>query len=64
MDEITLVVQVNGKLRDKISVPKGISREDLEAKVLAEPKISKHLAGKEVVKVIIVPEKLVNLVVK
>jgi leucyl-tRNA synthetase len=64
MDEITLVIQVNGKVRDKLDVPKDISREDLEAKVMSEPRIAKHLEGKKVVKTIVVPGKLVNIVVK
>lgn len=64
MDEITLVIQINGKVRDKLDVPKNISKEDLQAKVLAEPRIKKYIEGKEVVKVVIVPGKLINVVVK
>ena len=64
MDEVNVVVQVNGKLRDKIDVPRGIEQSELKDKVLAEPKIAKYLEGKQIIKVIIVPEKLVNIVIK
>ncbi|MDS1029426.1 leucine--tRNA ligase [Bacillota bacterium LX-D] len=64
MDEITIVVQISGKVRDKIDVPRGLGKEELEAKILAEPKVNKYIAGKQVVKVVIVPDKLVNVVVK
>jgi leucyl-tRNA synthetase len=63
-EEITLVVQVNGKLRDRISVPVSITEE--EAKQLAQDsaKVRPHIEGKQTVKEIYVPQKLVNLVVK
>ena len=57
-------VQVNGKLRGRISVPHGTSREGLEKVALADGKIQASVAGKTVVKVIVVPEKLVNIVVR
>jgi len=61
-DTMTIVVQVNGKLRDTIEVPVDISEEDL--KVAARtPKVEKHLEGKAVRKVVVVPKKLVNFVV-
>jgi leucyl-tRNA synthetase len=63
-EEVTLVVQVNGKLRDRITVP--ISITEAEAKRLAREskRVAAHLGGKTVVKEIYVPGKLVNLVVK
>ncbi len=61
-DVITVVVQVNGKLRGKVEVPAGASREDLEKAALAERSIQNHIAGKTVRKVIVVPGKLVNVV--
>jgi leucyl-tRNA synthetase len=64
MDEVNIVVQVNGKVRDKLDVLRGISEEELKAKVLSEPKIAKHIEGKQIVKVISVPDKLINIVVK
>ncbi len=63
-DMIEVPVQINGKLRSLISVPVATSEDDLRARVWADAKIQTALAGKEVVKVIVVPGKLVNLVVK
>jgi leucyl-tRNA synthetase len=62
-DEVTLVVQVNGKLRDRILVPVGISEEDARQAALASEAVQKHLAGVTPRKVIVVPGKLVNIVV-
>jgi leucyl-tRNA synthetase len=61
-DEVTIAVQVNGKLRDTLSAPKGASREDLEALALASDNVARSLAGKPLRKVIVVPDRLVNLV--
>ena len=61
-DQITLIVQVNGKLRDKIVVPVGISKEDAEKTALASPGAAPFLEGKEIRKVIVVPGRLVNIV--
>ncbi len=57
-------VQVNGKLRTKITAPFGTPREDLEAQALADPRVQAFTQGKQIVKVIVVPDKLVNIVVK
>ena len=62
-DEITLIVQVNGKLRDRIVVPVDISKEDAEKTALASPGAAPFLEGQEVRKVIIVPGRLVNIVI-
>ena len=62
-DEIDLIVQVNGKLRDKISVPAGISKEEAEKVALASETVQKFLEGKTPRKVIVVQGKLVNIVV-
>ncbi len=61
-DEVTVAVQVKGKLRDTLVVAKGTSREDLEALALASDKVQRALDGAEVRKVIVVPDRLVNLV--
>ncbi len=61
-DEVTLVVQVNGKLRDRITVPVGIGDEDAKAAALSSEVIQKFLEGKPPRKVILVPGKLVNIV--
>ncbi len=61
-DEITIAVQVKGKLRDTLTVAKGTSKEDLEALALASEKVQRALDGAEIRKVIVVPDRLVNLV--
>jgi leucyl-tRNA synthetase len=61
-DEVTIAVQVNGKLRDTLSAPKGTSREDLEALAMTSDNVARILAGKPPRKVIVVPDRLVNLV--
>ena len=61
-DTLQIVVQVNGKLRGKISVPNGAAKEEIEKIALANDKVSSHLTGKTVKKVILVPGKLVNIV--
>jgi len=63
VEEITLIVQVNGKLRDRIVVPVDISKEEAEKTALASPGAEPYLEGKEVRKVILVPGRLVNIVV-
>jgi leucyl-tRNA synthetase len=63
-DEIEIVVQVNGKVRQKLSVPAEIDEESLKAQSLGDPRIQEWTNGKEVKKVIVVPKKLVNIVVK
>lgn len=62
-EEITLIVQVNGKLRDRIMVAPGIPDEDMRAKALASEAVLRELDGREPKKVIIVPGRLVNVVV-
>ncbi|WP_033920593.1 leucine--tRNA ligase [Sphingomonas sp. 37zxx] len=61
-DEVTIAIQVNGKLRDTLTVPKGMAREDVEAAALASPNVLRVLDGKPPRKVIVVPDRLVNLV--
>jgi leucyl-tRNA synthetase len=63
-EEAEVVIQVNGKLRGRINVAFGTPREALEKLVLADSKVQPLLDGKQVVKVIVVPDKLVNIVVK
>lgn len=63
-DEIEIVLQIKGKVRAKVVVPKDSSREDLEKIALANDKIQAEVAGKDIVKVIAVPNKLVNIVIK
>jgi leucyl-tRNA synthetase len=63
-DEIEIPVQVNGKLRGKVVVPAGATDDQVKQAALADEKVQAAIAGKQVVKVIVVPGKLVNLVVK
>ncbi len=63
-DEITVVVQVNGKVRDRMTVAAGLGEEELREAALERPKIAAILGGKAVVKSVVVPGKLVNFVVK
>ena len=63
-DTVEVVVQVNGKLRDRVEAPAGAADEDLLELAKASQKVASHLEGKQTVKEIVVPDKLVNLVVK
>jgi len=62
-DTFELVVQVNGKVRDRLDVETGLSEDELVALAQASPRVRSHLDGFEVRKTIVVPEKLVNFVV-
>jgi leucyl-tRNA synthetase len=63
-ETITIVVQVNGKVRDRFDAPADIGEEDAKAQALATPGARKFLADKQTLKVIYVPGRLVNIVVK
>ena len=63
-DEVEVIVQVNGKLRAKISMDANISKEDMEKIALENDKVQVAIEGKNIVKVIAVPKKLINIVVK
>jgi leucyl-tRNA synthetase len=63
-DTFELVCQVNGKVRDRVRAATGSSREQLEALALATHGVQTHLDGHEVVKVIVVPDKMVIVVVR
>lgn len=63
-DEIEVVVQVLGKVRAKVQVAKDISKEELENVALADSKVQEFIEGKTIVKVVVIPGKLVNIVVK
>jgi len=62
-DTIEMPVQINGKVRDHIVVPAKAGKEEVERTALDDPKIQRHLEGKTVRKVIVVPQKLINIVV-
>jgi leucyl-tRNA synthetase len=62
-EEVTVIVQVNGRVRSKISTAKDSKEDTIKEKVLADENVKRHLSGKPVNKFIVVPNKLVNLVV-
>ena len=61
---LNVVIQVNGKLRDRVEADSGASEDELLDIARSSEKVRRHLDGKEIVKEIVVPGKLVNLVVK
>lgn len=63
-DEIEIPVQINGKLRSRVLASPDATNEDLEKLALADEKITEHTDGKQIVKIIVVPKRLVNIVVK
>jgi len=63
-DTVPIVVQVNGKVRDRFDAAPGTGRPELEASARALPNAAQHLDGRDVVKVVVVPDKLVNFVVR
>jgi leucyl-tRNA synthetase len=63
-DTVTIAVQINGKLRETFDAAAGASKDELEKSALELEKVKAQLEGKELAKVIVVPGKIVNLVVK
>jgi leucyl-tRNA synthetase len=63
-DVVEVAVQVNGKLRDRIQAPRDAVREQLESLARERPNVARHLDGQDVVKVVVVPGRLVNFVVR
>jgi leucyl-tRNA synthetase len=61
-DEVTLAIQVNGKLRDTLTAPRGLDRAAAETLALGSDKVQRQLAGAVPRKVIVVPDRLVNVV--
>jgi leucyl-tRNA synthetase len=64
VDEIELPIQINGKVRDRIKVSVDVSKEELQDKVFTLPRVQEFTEGKTVVKFILVPKKIINIVVK
>ena len=64
VEEMTIVIQVNGRVRDRLVVPVDMAEDELKERALALPRVQEFVDGKKVVKVILVPGKLVNIVVK
>jgi leucyl-tRNA synthetase len=63
-DTVKIAVQVNGKLKATIDISKNISKDDAIATAKNEPKVAEFIAGKDIVKEIYVPGKIVNIVIK
>jgi leucyl-tRNA synthetase len=63
-DEIEIVVQVNGKVRDRLSVAPDTPQDELERLAHASPRVQAHVNGQAIVKTVVVPGKLVNVVVR
>jgi leucyl-tRNA synthetase len=63
-DAVELAVQVNGKVRGRVTVPREAGEDQIRAKALAEPKVAEHVDGKRIVKFVVVPGRLVSLVVQ
>ncbi|MDC4459545.1 hypothetical protein NQ652_17905, partial [Acinetobacter baumannii] len=64
VSEITIVIQVNGKVRGEFETNINVSKEEIIEKALSNENVQRSIEGKEVLKTIIVPNKLVNIVVK
>ncbi|MGZ4120874.1 MAG: leucine--tRNA ligase [Actinomycetota bacterium] len=64
VDHVTMVVQVSGKVRDKIEVPADIDEEEMTARALASDKVRAYIDGRDVAKTVVVPPKLINIVVR
>ena len=64
LEEIEIVVQINGKLRAKFNGKVNLSDEELKNQALKQENVIKHLEGKEIVKIICIKSKMVNIVVK
>jgi leucyl-tRNA synthetase len=63
-EEVLVVVQVNGKLRSRITVPANLGEAEVKEIALSDEKVKRWIEGKEVLKIIFVPYKLINLVAK
>jgi leucyl-tRNA synthetase len=64
MDQIELPIQVNGKLRDVVNVPAGLSEVEIEQIALARDKVKSQVDGNEIVRIVHVPGRLVNVVIR
>lgn len=63
-DEVTIAVQVNGKIRGSFEIEKDCDKAVVEKTALELPNVTKHLEGMDIVKVIVIPNRIVNIVVK
>ncbi|MFQ5329957.1 MAG: class I tRNA ligase family protein, partial [Thermodesulfobacteriota bacterium] len=63
VDEALIIVQINGKMRSRLTVPADASEEQVKEAALSDPKMGEWIGGREIRKVIYVPKRLINLVV-
>ena len=63
-EQVEVIIQINGRLRGKILVDEGLGEEETRERALGDPRIAMLIAGKQVVKVVVVPKKLVNIVLR
>jgi leucyl-tRNA synthetase len=63
-ESFQLVCQVNGRVRDRVDAPTGAPREELEQLCLQARGVQSHLDGREIAKIVVVPDKLVNVVLR
>ena len=63
-EEVTIVIQINGKVRERVVVPAGSDTDSIKAAVFGEPRVQAYTDGKTIIKTVVVPDKLVNIVVK
>ena len=63
-DEVELAVQVNGKVRARVTVAREAHEDEIRARALAEPRVAEQLQGKQMVKFVVVPGRLVSVVVR
>lgn len=61
-EEILVVVQINGKLRSKVTLDAAATEEEIRAKVMTDPRVREYTEGKEIRKMVYVPKKLVSIV--
>jgi len=64
VDSVEIPVQVNGKVRTKIQMPVGIGNEQAQLLAMSSPRVIELLDGKELLKVVVIPGKMINLVIK
>jgi leucyl-tRNA synthetase len=63
-EQVEMVIQINGKVRSRVVVPSDIGEEDLKLRVMEDKRIKESINGKKIIKTIVVPKKLVNLVIR
>jgi leucyl-tRNA synthetase len=61
---VEVPIQINGKVRGRITVPAGASKSEIEQAALADPRVKKHIEGSSIQKLIVIPNKLINIVVR